>query len=113
VNHQRNRRDLDIKIDAEKDKLLGLIDFGRLAIQDPALDIGGLLYSFGESFTSQVLRYYDLYPTIPMLRRDYRWNLINFIEFILYGLRNSYKFWIDTGMKGVSNFLTNRPDLSI
>jgi len=48
-----------IMFDAERKRITGIIDFGCAGLGDPAIDLGVVIYHYGESFLS---RFYKTYP---------------------------------------------------
>ena len=48
-----------ILFNAEQRRISGIIDFGCAGLGDPAIDLGQILYNYGESFLD---RFYHVYP---------------------------------------------------
>lgn len=63
----------NILLNNSKNELAGIIDFGDMALADPAIDFSSFYRNFGQNFVENVLKYYDL-PIDDdfMLRVDYQ-----------------------------------------
>jgi aminoglycoside 2''-phosphotransferase len=87
-----------ILFDAKKDKITGVIDFGVAGIGDPALDIGNLISSYGESFVTKMK------PTYPNLdeylprARFYAQSIE--LQWVLLGIETGEPFWFTAHLGG-------------
>ncbi len=68
-------------LDASKNTLAGIIDFGDIALADPAIDFSSFYRNFGRQFVENILQHYTAPSTTPstapsndnfMLRIDYQ-----------------------------------------
>lgn len=80
-----------ILFDVNENKITGVIDFGVSGIGDPALDIGSLISSYGESFVSKME---STYPNLDeyLPRARFYAQAIE-LEWVLLGIETGENFW--------------------
>lgn len=87
-----------ILFDIEKNKITGVLDFGVAGIGDPALDIGSLISSYGESFVSKMKATYpNLDEYLPRAR--FYAQSIEF-QWVLLGIETGETFWFTAHLGG-------------
>lgn len=80
-----------ILFDVQKNKITGVIDFGVAGIGDPALDIGSLLSSYGESF---VIKMKPTYPNLDEYLPRARFYAQSIeLQWVLLGIETGETFW--------------------
>jgi aminoglycoside 2''-phosphotransferase len=79
-------------------RITGVIDFGVAGIGDPALDLGSLISSYGESFVSQMGAEYPELNAILPRARFYAQSIE--IQWVLLGIETGETFWFTTHLGG-------------
>ncbi|MBN2795262.1 MAG: aminoglycoside phosphotransferase family protein [Clostridia bacterium] len=89
----------NILIDKEHSKVTGIIDFGSIAIGDPAVDIASLIGPFGFS-SAFIENYFVNYPDVEnYLKRAVLYTKTFALQEALYGYENNDKRALDAGMR--------------
>ena len=79
-------------------RITGVIDFGVAGIGDPALDLGSLISSYGESFVCQMgAEYLELDAVLPRAR-FYAQSIE--IQWVLLGIETGESFWFTAHLGG-------------
>ena len=87
-----------ILYDDQKGEITGILDFGVAGMGDPALDIGNLMTSYGESFVS---RMENAYPELgAYLPRARFYSQAIELQWVLLGLETGEKFWFTAHIGG-------------
>lgn len=92
-----------ILFDAEKVEITGVIDFGVSGIGDPALDIGTLLSSYGESFVSELSPAYPELETHLPRARFYAQAIE--LQWVLLGIETGDNFWFTAHLGSARDIL--------
>ena len=80
-----------IMFDVEGKRISGIIDFGCAGLGDPAIDLGVIIYNYGESFLS---RFYKLYPEAETyLRRARFYAGAHELRWLLTGIERNDVWW--------------------
>lgn len=80
-----------ILFDSQKKRINGIIDFGCAGLGDPAIDIGVVIYQYGESF---VARLYELYPQADAyLKRARFYAGAQELRWVLAGIERNESWW--------------------
>ena len=80
-----------IMFDAERKRINGIIDFGCAGLGDPAIDLGVVIYHYGESFLS---RFYKTYPEAEeYLQRARFYAGAHELRWILSGIERNNIWW--------------------
>jgi len=80
-----------IMFDAKCKRINGIIDFGCAGLGDPAIDLGVLIYHYGESFTD---RLYEIYPEAETyLQRARFYAGAHELRWILAGIERTNVWW--------------------
>jgi aminoglycoside 2''-phosphotransferase len=87
-----------ILYDGQKKRVTGVLDFGVSGLGDPALDIGNLISSYGESFVSKAQNTYPEIDTYLPRARFYAQSVE--LEWVLNGLESGEKFWFTAHLGG-------------
>jgi len=75
----------------EKMQLSGVIDFATAGIGDPAIDLGSLLFAYGETLVSQlVTQYPDYYDMLPRARFYAK---AHDLQYVLLGVETNDYYW--------------------
>lgn len=75
-----------------------IIDFGQVSVSDPALDVAGLLHSYGEQFVRLILDHYDGENSGVILHRARIWCLMAPLEHLIYGYRQERSDLVSHGL---------------
>jgi aminoglycoside 2''-phosphotransferase len=92
-----------ILFDREKDQITGVLDFGVAGIGDPALDLGTLISSYGESFVSQLGPYYPGLETHLERARFYAQAIE--LQWVLLGIETGDTFWFTAHLGSARDIL--------
>jgi aminoglycoside 2''-phosphotransferase len=97
-----------ILFDQEENEITGVIDFGVAGIGDPALDIGSLISSYGESFVN---RMQNTYPTSAefMTRARFYAQSIE-LQWVLLGIETGEPFWFTAHLGGARDIRRNEDE---
>lgn len=80
-----------ILFDNEQKRISGIIDFGCAGLGDPAIDLGVILYNYGESFLD---RFYHIYPEAESyLKRARFYAGANEVRWLLTGIERNNPMW--------------------
>jgi len=80
-----------IMFDRQSKRIRGIIDFGCAGLGDPAIDLGVLIYHYGESFTDRLYRVYPEAETCLKRARFYAG--AHELRWLLTGLERNDPFW--------------------
>jgi aminoglycoside 2''-phosphotransferase len=90
-----------ILFDRRSRRIRGIIDFGCAGIGDPAIDLGVIMYHYGESFSDRMYRGYpDLSHYVNRARfyagaHELRW--------LLTGIERNEPFWFGVHIGGAKD----------
>ena len=92
-----------ILFDRKKDQVTGVLDFGVAGIGDPALDLGTLISSYGESFIRQ---FSPFYPGLEahMERARFYAQAIE-LQWVLLGIETGDTFWFTAHLGSARDIL--------
>jgi aminoglycoside 2''-phosphotransferase len=94
-----------IIFDSQRKRINGIIDFGCAGLGDPAIDLGVLIYHYGESFTD---RLYDVYPEAKThLRRARFYAGAHELRWILEGIERGESWWYAVHIGGAKDMKYN------
>jgi len=80
-----------IMFDRQRKRINGVIDFGCAGLGDPAIDLGVILYHYGESF---VQRFYQVYPEAEAyLKRARFYAGAQELRWLLTGIERNDTWW--------------------
>ena len=80
-----------ILFDRQKKRINGIIDFGCAGLGDPAIDLGVIIYNYGESFTD---RFYRVYPEVEAyLKRARFYAGAHEVRWLLTGVERNDPWW--------------------
>lgn len=80
-----------IMFDRTRKRLSGIIDFGCAGLGDPAIDLGVVIYNYGESFFK---RFYKVYPEAESyLKRARFYAGAHEVRWLLTGVESGNPFW--------------------
>ena len=80
-----------IMFDVERKRISGIIDFGCAGLGDPAIDLGVIIYNYGESFLS---RFYKIYAEAETyLRRARFYTGALELRWLLAGIERNDVWW--------------------
>jgi aminoglycoside 2''-phosphotransferase len=80
-----------IMFDSARKRLSGIIDFGCAGLGDPAIDLGVIIYNYGESFFK---RFYKVYPEAESyLKRARFYAGAHEVRWLLNGVESGNPFW--------------------
>lgn len=80
-----------IMFDKQSERINGIIDFGCAGLGDPAIDLGVILYNYGESF---VKRFYQVYPEAEAyLKRARFYAGAQELRWLLTGIERNDPWW--------------------
>ncbi|HEU5099288.1 MAG TPA: phosphotransferase [Roseiflexaceae bacterium] len=92
-----------ILYDAERGAITGIIDWGDVAIGDPAIDFAGLLDAYGEEFVERVLAHYQgQIDTGFQKRMRFYWGAMP-LNTVLFGLTTGQDAYVQEGLSIVSS----------
>jgi aminoglycoside 2''-phosphotransferase len=91
-----------IMFDREGQRVSGIIDFGCAGLGDPAIDLGVIMYNYGESF---LRRLYRTYPEAEGYQKRARF-YAGAIEarWLLTGIETGNPFWFAVHIGGAKDF---------
>lgn len=84
-------RPYHILIDSQTNEITGVIDFGVAGIGDPALDIGTLINTYGESFVAKMMKSYPSLDELLPRARFYAQSIEP--HWVLLGIETGDHFW--------------------
>lgn len=87
-----------ILFDVKGQEISGILDFGVAGLGDPALDLGSLLSSYGESFVSHMGNAYPGLEGLLPRARFYAQSIE--LQWALLGLETGETFWFTTHLGG-------------
>ena len=80
-----------ILYDKRENRLTGIIDFGCAGLGDPAIDLGVIIYNYGESFLD---RFYRVYPEAEAyLKRARFYAGAHEVRWLLTGIERNDPWW--------------------
>lgn len=80
-----------ILFDKQQRRITGIIDFGCAGLGDPAIDLGVILYHYGESFLD---RFYNVYPEAEdYLKRARFYAGAHEVRWLLTGIERNDPWW--------------------
>ena len=80
-----------IMFDRPRKRINGIIDFGCAGLGDPAIDLGVLIYHYGESFVN---RFYNVYPEAETyLKRARFYAGAHEVRWLLTGIERNEPWW--------------------
>ena len=80
-----------ILFDGHRKRINGIIDFGCAGLGDPAIDLGVLIYNYGESFVNQL---YKIYPEAETyLKRARFYAGAHEVRWLLTGIERNNPSW--------------------
>jgi aminoglycoside 2''-phosphotransferase len=80
-----------VLFDSEQKRISGIIDFGCAGLGDPAIDLGVIIYNYGESFLD---RFYRIYPEAePYLKRARFYAGASEVRWLLTGIERNNPMW--------------------
>lgn len=80
-----------ILFDPEQKRISGIIDFGSAGLGDPAIDLGVIIYNYGESFLD---RFYRVYPQAEIyLKRARFYAGAHEVRWLLTGIERNNLWW--------------------
>ncbi len=80
-----------IMFDQTSRRINGIIDFGCAGLGDPAIDLGVIIYNYGESFLN---RFYGVYPEAEAyLKRARFYAGAHEVRWLLTGIERNEPFW--------------------
>ena len=75
----------------DKQRISGIIDFGSAGLGDPAIDLGVIIYNYGESFLD---RFYHVYPEAEAyLKRARFYAGAHEVRWLLTGIEKNNLWW--------------------
>lgn len=75
----------------DKQRISGIIDFGSAGLGDPAIDLGVIIYNYGESFLD---RFYHVYPEAEAyLKRARFYAGAHEVRWLLTGIEKNNPWW--------------------
>jgi len=80
-----------IMFDTERKRISGIIDFGCAGLGDPAIDLGVIIYNYGESFLSRFYKVYSEAETYVRRARFYAG--ANELRWLLAGIERNDIWW--------------------
>lgn len=90
-----------ILFDRSSRRIRGIIDFGCAGLGDPAIDLGVIMYHYGESFTD---RLYRVYPDARnYLKRARFYAGTHELRWLLTGLERNEPFWFGVHIVGAKD----------
>jgi len=87
-----------ILFDPQERAITGVIDFGVSGIGDPALDLGNLINTYGESFVAQMKTSYPALEAHLPRARFYAQSIE--LQWVLQGLETGETFWFTAHLGG-------------
>jgi aminoglycoside 2''-phosphotransferase len=93
-----------ILFDEQKGAISGVLDFGVAGIGDPALDIGTLIRSYGESFVAQLDPYYPGLEALLPRARFYAQAIE--LQWVLLGVETGDTFWFTAHLGSARDILS-------
>ena len=88
-----------ILCDPERAVISGIIDWGEVAVGDPALDFAGLYYDIGPEFTRAVLSNYDCDVDASFRNRMIFYSRLIPLHEMLYGIESGDEEWLTKGRR--------------
>ena len=80
-----------ILFDKQQNRISGIIDFGCAGLGDPAIDLGVIIYNYGESFLD---RFYRVYPEAEAyLKRARFYAGAHEVRWLLTGIERNDPWW--------------------
>jgi aminoglycoside 2''-phosphotransferase len=80
-----------IMFDRKRQRINGIIDFGCAGLGDPAIDVGLIIYNYGESFLN---RFYRIYPAAEeYLSRARFYAGAQELRWLLTGIERNQNWW--------------------
>ena len=80
-----------VLFDKQQNRISGIIDFGCAGLGDPAIDLGVMLYNYGESFVD---RFYHVYPEAKdYLKRARFYAGAVEVRWLLTGIERNNPWW--------------------
>lgn len=92
-----------ILFDEQSQQISGVIDFGVAGIGDPALDLGSLITTYGESFVALMAPSYPNLPAILPRARFYAQAIE--LQWVLLGIETGETFWFTAHLGGARDVL--------
>jgi aminoglycoside 2''-phosphotransferase len=90
-----------IMFDRSSRRIRGIIDFGCAGLGDPAIDLGVIMYHYGESFTD---RLYNVYPDAEdYLKRARFYAGAHELRWLLAGIERNEPFWFAVHIGGAQD----------
>jgi aminoglycoside 2''-phosphotransferase len=80
-----------IMFDPQKKRISGIIDFGCAGLGDPAIDLGVIIYNYGESFVQRFYRVYEEAETYLQRARFYAG--AHELRWLLTGIERNETWW--------------------
>lgn len=91
-----------IMFDRKRKRVSGIIDFGCAGMGDPAIDLGVIIYNYGESFFK---RFYKVYPEAESyLRRARFYAGAHEVRWLLTGVESGNPFWFAVHVGSAKDF---------
>jgi aminoglycoside 2''-phosphotransferase len=80
-----------VLFDKQQNRISGIIDFGCAGLGDPGIDLGIMLYNYGESFVN---RFYHVYPEAQQyLKRARFYAGAHEVRWLLTGIERNNPWW--------------------
>jgi aminoglycoside 2''-phosphotransferase len=80
-----------IMFDKDRNRVTGIIDFGCAGLGDPAIDVGVIIYNYGESVVN---RFYKVYPEVETyLQRARFYAGAHELRWLLTGIERNDVWW--------------------
>lgn len=90
-----------IMFDRQRKRVNGIIDFGCAGLGDPAIDVGVIIYNYGESFTD---KFYMVYPeAATYLKRARFYAGAHEVRWLLTGLERNDPWWFAVHVGGAKD----------
>jgi aminoglycoside 2''-phosphotransferase len=90
-----------IMFDRQRKRVSGIIDFGCAGLGDPAIDIGVIIYNYGESFMD---KFYRVYPEAETyLKRARFYAGANEVRWLLTGIERNAPWWFAVHVGGAKD----------
>jgi len=96
-----------ILFDNNLNRLTGIIDFGCAGLGDPAIDLGVIMYNYGESFLE---RFYQVYlEAESYLKRARFYAGAHEVRWLLTGIERNNPMWFAVHVGSAKDIKYNRP----